>query len=73
MWAVVQLYLVSCRVPAHDSLAEGMAVPHALNDDIQEAIVLASGVAQAHGGGGGRLMGAPRPQQLSSVGCLLLL
>lgn len=70
---VVQLYLVGCRVPAHDSLAEGMAVPHALNDDIQEAIVLASGVAQAHGGAGGRLMGGALPHQLSGIGCLLLL
>lgn len=73
MCAVVQTYLVGCRVPAHDSLAEGMAVPHTLNDDVQEAIVLASGVAQAHGGGGGRLMGGALPQQLSSVCCLLLL
>ena len=69
----MQQYLISCIVPAHDSLAEDMAVPEALDDDIQEAIVLPSGVAQAHGRGGGRLMRGTWPQQLSSVCRLLLL
>ena len=52
----MQQYLIGCRVPAHDSLAEDVAVPHTLDDDVQEAIVLPSGVAQAHGRGGGRLV-----------------
>ena len=73
VWPDMQRYLIGCRVPAHDSLAKGMAVPHALDDDIQEAIVLPSSIAQAHGRGGGRLMGGSLPQQLSSVCCLLLL
>ena len=73
MWPAMQQYLIGCSVPAHDSLAEDVAVPHTLDDDIQEAIVLPSGVAQAHGRGGGRLMRGTLPQQLSSICCLLLL
>ena len=73
MWPAMQQYLIGCRVPAHDSLAEDMAVPHTLDDDVQEAIVLPSGVAQAHGRGGSRLVRGTRPQQLSSVCRLLLL
>ena len=56
MWPEMQQYLIGCRVPAHDSLAESMAVPHTLDDDIQEAVILSSGIAQAHGRGGGSLV-----------------
>ncbi len=40
--------LIRCWFPLHDLPAEVMAVPEALDDDIQEAVILSSGVAQAH-------------------------
>ena len=39
--------LVNSPLPLRDSTAEGVTAPKALNNDIQEAIILASGIAQA--------------------------
>ena len=41
-------YLICCGLPLHDLSPEVMAVPEALDDDVQEAVVLSSGIAQTH-------------------------
>jgi len=43
----MDIHLKDCCGPCHDCCAEAGAVPEALDDDIQEAVELSSGIVQS--------------------------
>ena len=68
-------YFIESWIPAHDLAPELMAMPQALNDHIQEAVVLSSHVLQTHDGVPIRLCcaGLGMPSHLIGIGCMPLL